>query len=182
VPSVRLLALIACVAGFALVAAGCGGDGESDTTSADAWAEEFCTAVQDWGDELERIGQDLGDVSSLSSASLEDAADETDVATEDFVETIRDLGTPDTESGDRVESEIDALADTVDAEREEIRRAVEDASGLGGVADAVGTIGTSIAAMGTSLQETLEAIDSADVDGELQTALEDSEACDELTS
>ena len=177
----KLVALVLCVASLGLVAAGCGGD-DTSTTSADEWAEEFCTIVQDWGDELERIGDELGDVSSLSSDSLEEAAGDADAATEDFVESVRDLGAPDTPSGDAVDQELDELADTVEAEREEIRTAVDDADGLGGAADVVGTIGTSISAMGTALQGTLEALDGADAGGELQTALEDAEACDELTS
>jgi hypothetical protein len=177
----RLLVLAACVASLMIVAAGCGGD-DAETTSADEWAEAFCSAVQDWGDELERIGDQVGDVSSLSSESLEEAADDADAATENFVERVRDLGAPDTESGDAVEQELDELADSVEAERAEIEEAVDDADGLGGVADAVGTIGASLSAMGTALQETLEALDSADVDGELESALEDAESCDELTT
>jgi hypothetical protein len=177
----RLLVLAACVASLAVVAAGCGGD-DASATSADEWAEEFCSIVQDWGNELERIGDELGDISSLSSESLEAAADDADTATEDFVERVRGLGAPDTESGDAVEQEVDELADTVEAEREKIQEAVDDAEGLGGVADAVGTIGASVSAMGTALQETLESLDSADVDGELEAALEDAESCDQLTS
>lgn len=177
----KLLVLVASVASLALVTASCGGD-DASTTSADEWAEEFCAAVQDWGDELERIGDEVGDVASLSRESLEEAADEADAATEDFVESVRDLGAPDTESGDAVEQELDELADTVEAEKEQIQEAVDDAEGLGGITDAVGTIGASLSTMGTALQETLEALDSADVDGELESALENAESCDELTS
>ena len=50
--------------------------------------------------------------------------------TEDFLEELRDLGGPDTPSGDAVEQEVEELSDIVDAEREDIRQAVEDASGL----------------------------------------------------
>ena len=152
------------------------------TAAADEWAESFCSTVQAWGDELERIGEEVGDVSSLTTDSLEDAANDADAATEQFVEEIRDLGAPDTESGDAVEQELEELADEVDAEREEVREAVDDIEGLGDLADAVGTIGTSIAAMGTALQETLQALEDADVQGELETALENAESCDTLTS
>ena len=36
--------------------------------------------------------------------------------------------------------------------------------------------------MGTALQETLQALEDADVQGELETALENAESCDTLTS
>jgi hypothetical protein len=178
---VKLLALAACVASLGLVAAGCGGD-DSSASSTDEWAEEFCTIVQDWGDELERIGGDLGDPSSLTGDAIRDAGEEADAATDDFVESLRDLGAPDTESGNAVEEELEELADTVEAEREEIREVVDDAEGLGGVGEALGTIGASIGEMGTALQQTLQTLDDADASGELETALENAESCDELTN
>jgi hypothetical protein len=175
----RLVALIACVVSFALVAAGCGGDDES-ASSADAWADEFCSTVQGWADELERIREDLGDVSSLTSDSIEQASEDADAVTEDFLEELRDLGGPDTPSGDAVEQEVEELSDIVDAEREDIRQAVEDASGLAEIAEAVGEVGTSVAAMTSAVQQTLEAIDEADVEGEVRAAVDESEACDAL--
>jgi hypothetical protein len=177
----RVLALAALIASLALVASGCGGD-DSSAASADEWAEEFCTTVQTWMDELERIGEDLGDASSLSADTIREAGEEADTATDDFVQSLRDLGAPETDSGNAVEEELEELADTVEAEREEIREIVDEAEGLGGVAEALGTIGNSIGAMGTALQQTLETLDDADASGELETALENAESCDELTN
>jgi DNA-binding CsgD family transcriptional regulator len=103
------LALVAVMAALALVAAGCGGDDEA-AASADEWAEELCTSVNEWMDELERIGDDLGEA-SLSRDSLRDAAEEADTATDDFVQRLRDLGTPETESAPAglTERELDVL-------------------------------------------------------------------------
>jgi ABC-type transporter Mla subunit MlaD len=174
------LALVLVVAALSLVAAGCGGDDE-EASSADEWADEFCTIVNDWETELDQIRDDLGDVSSFTMESLEDAADEADAVTDDMIERLRDLGGPDTPSGDAIEQEVEQFSDTVDAEREEIREAIDDADGLTGVAEAVGQVGASIATMATALQETLQAIADEDVEGEVRTALEDSAACDQLT-
>jgi hypothetical protein len=175
----RSFALAVCLASLALVAAGCGGGG-GDAASAEAWADEFCTAVTDWTDELEQLGEELGDVSSLTADSVREAAEDANTATDDFVQRLRDLGAPDTESGDEVEAELNELGDELEAQREEIQQAVEDAEGLGGAAEAVGKIGTALAAMGTAIQEALQAVEQADVDGELETALENSDACDEI--
>jgi hypothetical protein len=176
----RSLAIVVCLASLALIAAGCGGDDGGG--SAEAWADDFCTAVTDWTDELEQLGEELGDVSSLTADSIRQAAEDANTATDDFVERLRDLGAPDTESGDEVESEMNELGDELEAQRDEIQQAVEDAEGLGGAADAVGEIGTALAAMGTAIQEALQAVEDADVGGELETALENSEACDELVN
>lgn len=174
----RLLALLALVASLAFVASGCGGDDEA-SGSADEWAEEFCSSVQDWMDELQRIGDDLADA-SLSADSLRESAEEADAATDDFVERLRDLGAPETESENAVEEEVDELADVVEQEREEIRDSVDDIEGLGDAADALGRVGASIAAMGGAAEQTLESIDEADATGELETAIDNAESCDEL--
>jgi len=176
----RSLAIVVCLASLALIAAGCGGDDGGG--SAEAWADDFCTAVTDWTDELEQLGEELGDVSSLTADSIRQAAEDANTATDDFVQRLRDLGAPDTESGDEVESELNELGDELEEQRDEVQQAVEDVEGLGGAADAVGEIGTALAAMGTAIQEALQAVEDADVGGELETALENSEACDELVN
>ena len=177
----RLLVLLACVSSLALVAAGCGGD-DSEAGSVDEWAEEFCTTVTTWTDELERIGEDFGNGSSLSLDAIREAGEEADTATEEFAESLRDLGAPDTESGNAVEEELEELADTVEAERDELREVIDEAEGLGGVGQALGAIGTSIGEMGTALEQTVQTLDEAEASGELETALENAESCDELTS
>jgi hypothetical protein len=169
------LALVLVVATLSLVAAGCGGDDEASSSTTE-WAEEFCSTTRAWGDELERIADDI-DLSSISSEGLEEAATEAREATDDYIEAIRDLGGPDTESGDEIEQSIEALADEVEAERNEIEDAVDDASGLGGAITAARDISSSVAAMFTSLERTFEAIDEADVDGELDTAFDEAESC-----
>jgi hypothetical protein len=174
----KALALLVTV--LALLAAGCGGDDGDEASSADVWAEDFCTLVTDWEDELERIRDELGDVADLSSDALETAAEDADAVTQDLIDNLRDLGAPDTPSGDAVEQEVEELGDTIDAEREEIREAVDDADGLAGLAEAVGVVGASLAAMATALEETLRSIDEADAEGELRTALDESPACEEL--
>jgi hypothetical protein len=182
VQTVKLLALAACVLSLALVAAGCGGDDAEEASSVESWAEELCTTTQDWADELQRIGTELGDTaaSAFSRETIETAGDDASAATEDFVESLRDLGAPETESGDAVRDEIDELSDAIDAEREEIETAIDDLEGLSGIASAVGTVTSSLSAMGTAVQQTLEAVDAADASGELEEAFDNAPACQEL--
>jgi hypothetical protein len=174
-----LAALAVVLAALALVAAGCGGDDE-ETSSAATWAEDFCTSVTDWQDELEQIGEDLA--ASPSVDALEDASQAASDATDAFVEEVRELGGPETESGQAVEDSLEELADIVDEEKAEIEEAVDDADGLTGAAGAVAAIGTSISTMATALQTTLQAVEDSDASGELETALDETPACDELSS
>jgi methyl-accepting chemotaxis protein len=166
------------VVALALVAAGCGGEDEPETASTAVWAEGFCTAVTDWTDEIERIAGDAA--SSLSEESLREAADGVSTATDTFVEELQDLGAPDTESGQEIEDATQELTDAVEAEKADVEEAVEGASDTTEIAAALAVVGSSLQTLATALQSTLQAIEDADVSGELQTALEDSPACENL--
>jgi methyl-accepting chemotaxis protein len=175
----KLVALAACVASLVFVVSSCGG---GDRTSAAEWAESFCTATRDWSNEIERITEDIPDLSGLSIETLDDAAGEARETTDAYVEELRALGAPDIESSEQLESSIERLADEVESEAEEIEDTVEDASGVTGLATAGRDISSSVAAMFTALARTSEAIENADVDGELEQAFEDTEACDQIGS
>jgi len=178
----KLVALVLCVASLALVAAGCGGDDSSEASAAAEWADEFCTITREWGDELQRIGDEVGDLQSLSSDAIREAGEEADAATDAYVEDVRALGRPETESGQEVEDSLETLADEIEAESAEIEDAIEDASGITGIATTAREISTSLVAMFTALEQALEALEAADVDGELETALGESDACDDLVN
>jgi ABC-type transporter Mla subunit MlaD len=162
-------------------AAGCAGDDESDTSATTEWATDFCTATLAWSDELQRIGEDVSDFTSLSRETIEEAGEQVGTATDTFVEAVRDLGGPDTDSGDAVESSLETLADEVEAEQAEIEDAIEEISGITGLTTAAREVAASAAAMFTALEQTLTAIEEADVDGEIETAFQEAEACDEIT-
>jgi ABC-type transporter Mla subunit MlaD len=170
-----LLAIVACAA-LAFVAAGCGDD-DAETTAAAEWAEEFCTATRTWGDEIQRIGGDLTDVASQSAETVSGAADEVRAATDTYLETVRALGRPDTDSGQEVEDSVAELSDEVAAESAEIEDAIDDLTGITGVVTAAREITASASAMFTALERTLEAIESADAGGELEAALDEADAC-----
>jgi hypothetical protein len=171
------------IALLALVASGCGGDDEpSGGTATAAWAADFCSAVTTWTDELQRIGDDLDDPSALDTDSIEQAADDLNAATEEFVDDVRALGPPDTDSGQEVEDSLDTLADTLETERADIEDAVQDVSGLSEIPGAISAIGTSLTAMGNAFSDALEALEDADVDGELERTLEETEECDAISS
>ena len=174
-------ALLAVVAALALVAAGCGGDDEAASDdSAVEWADAFCSAVVTWTNDLQAIGDMFDDPSSLSIDSLRDAGDDVTAATDRFVEDVRALGRPETEAGEEVESSVEALADTVDAERAKIEEALEGSDGVTEALGAASTISASIAAMATAFQETFAEIDQADGSNELESAFEEADSCDEL--
>jgi hypothetical protein len=177
---VRLVALLTLVLLLGLVAVGCGGDDEPETSATAEWADGFCTAAEDWKAELQSIGEDLADTSSFSTEALEQAAQEASDATDAFVDDIRGLGEPDTESGQAVDDAVQQLADTIEAQKADIEAEVEDLSGITDIASAGTEIASSLAAMFTALEQAFTAIDDADVEGDLETAFDQTESCDEV--
>lgn len=174
--------LASTVAALALVTAGCGGSDESSSTSpTEEWASGFCTAITTWKDSLTSITEQFSNSSSLSSEALNDAANDASSATETLVDDLKALGTPDTESGEEVKNSIDELSTTVEGEVANIESAANDVSGLTDLPNAITSITTSLSAMSTAFASTLEAVQTADVDGELQTALEDSPECADIS-
>lgn len=182
----RLRSLFA-VAALALagLAAGCGGSDESsgaETNPTAEWADGFCNAVTDWTKELQTVTEQFTDASNLSQDGIRSAADDVRGATQTLIDDLRDLGTPDTESGQEVRSSLDSLSTTLDTETSQIQDTAEGISGIADLPSAISEISTSLSALGTAFSQTLQTIEKADVDGELQSALQDSPACADITS
>jgi methyl-accepting chemotaxis protein len=177
---VRRLAALAVVLALAGVAAGCGGDDDTDPTA--AWASDFCSAITSWTDELDTVTDQFTDTSNLSSEGLRTAAQDARSATQDLVDELRALGRPPTESGDQIEAALDDLSDTLDQQTAEIEQTAEGVSGLTDLPSAISAITASLSALGTAFSNTFTTIQNADVEGELETALEDSPECADISS
>ena len=178
---VKALALLA-LAFVVAVAASCGGSDEAEEDPTAAWASGFCTAVTSWTDELESITSQFSDTSNLSQEGLESAADDAKSATEQLVDDLRGLGSPETDSGEEVQSAVDELSTTLENEAAKIEETADGVSGLTDLPSAITTITTSLSAMATAFSDTLTTIQDADVEGELGSALEDSPDCAEISS
>lgn len=178
----KALALLA-LALMVGVAASCGGDDEaSEDDPTAAWASGFCTAITSWTTKLENITSQFSDASNLSEDGLRSAADDARTATDQLVDELRDLGRPETESGEEVESAVDGLSTTLEDEAMKIEETADGVSGLTDLPGAISTITASLAAMSTAFSNTLSAISESDTRGELETALEESPECDEISS
>jgi len=171
------------VAALALVAAGCGGSDESSSASpADEWADGFCTAITTWTDSVKGVTDQFTDLSSFSQDGLETAATDVKGATDDLVNDLKGLGAPDTESGEAVKDSIDELTSTLESEVGTIEDTAQGVSDLTAIPGAITSITSSLTAMGTAFSSTFQAVEDADVEGELQTAFEDSPACADISS
>ena len=177
--------VVSCLLASALVAAGCGGDDESTETSTEAAAEEWagsvCSAVTTWKSSLETAAEPLTDLSSLSEESVRQAADDAKTATDTLTESLRSLGRPNIESGEQVESALDDIVTEVESAANEVEAAVEGITSVVDIPSAVSTITTTVTDMSTEIDSAVQTLEDADARGELKTAFDSADSCDELT-
>jgi ABC-type transporter Mla subunit MlaD len=169
------------VIGLAAVslAAGCGGD--EGGSSATEWADDLCSATTTWNESI-RSALDSVTAGNLSEEQLRSAADDFESATNDFVDDLRGLGPPETESGEQAQESLDQLAGEIEEGAETIRNAVDEASGVSGIVEAGTTVSTTLATIGQQLTSTFAELEDLDPGGELETAFNEAEACNELES
>jgi hypothetical protein len=164
----------------ASLAAGCGGDGGGDS-SATEWAGDVCSAITTWTDSITSTTDSLRG-GNLGEEALTSAVDDLADATSDFVDDVRGLGAPDTEAGEQAKESLDQLADDADENLSTVQKAVDDASGPSGIVTAITAISGAVSTMGQQFSSTLAELQQLDPGGELETAFNEADSCDELRS
>jgi hypothetical protein len=177
------IAFLAVLVAAAALAGGCGGssDSSSGSTSAEAWANDLCGAISTWTTSVQSAVEPLksGDV---SKSSLQTATDSLKDSTSTFVDDIKSLGPPDTEGGQKAKESLDNLADELSSGVDDIRQTVSNISGVQGAITAMSSVQATVQKMGTDAQSALSDVEDADVKGELQDALKNSDNCKKLQS
>ena len=159
----------------AALVTGCGGDG--GPPSASEWADDLCTSLGDWRSSITSAAESV--TQEPSRESLEAAVDDVGEATQKLVDDVEGLETPDLESGQQAEQSADELSDSLNAEVEKVKETAEGAS-LGNLSEAVSAISASFTAMGQQISTTLTELEGLDAGGELRTAFEEADSCNEL--
>lgn len=182
---VRLLklALATLVLGALLAAAGCGGSSSSSsnsTSSADDWASGVCSALTQWTNSVKSAGNELK--GNVSKDSLNTAADDIKSASDTLVSDLKALGKPDTKQGQDAKNAMDQLSSEVKDDVQQMQDDVKNASGVQGAVTAAQSVSSTLSTMGNQINSAASKLDSADPDGELKKAFQNSSACDSLTS
>ena len=172
--------LLAVVLVASLLTAGCGSS-KNQTTSAADWADGVCSAITTWECSTKSAGESLKG-GNISKDSLESAADDVTSATETLESDLKDVGKPDTQAGQQAKDMVDQLSSELKTETDSIKSAVNDVSGVSGIASAVGTISTTLMTMGNQVSSTLKSLEQLDPKSELQTAFQQSSSCKQLSS
>ena len=159
----------------AALVAGCGGD--DGPPSASEWADDLCTALGDWTGSIRSAAESVSQ--EPSRENLEAAVGDVEDATEQLVDDVEGLETPELEAGQQAEQSADELSDSLNAEVEKVKETAEGAT-LGTLSEAVSAISASFTAMGEQISSTLTELEGLDAGGELRTAFEQADSCQEL--
>jgi len=179
----RSTCLIAVVA-LATLAAGCGGNGSSSqstsaaSTSAADWANSLCSAVSTWTTSVQTTTTSLK--GNVTEDSLKSASAGVTKATDEFVNDLKGLGTPDTDSGKKAKETLDTLAGQLKTNVQTIDKAVKEVSGTSGALKAVSTVSSTLVTVGDQVTSAFTSIQQLDTKGELDKAFRNSEECKAL--
>jgi archaellum component FlaC len=179
----RIALVVIVLAGAGLVA-GCGGSDDNSsgqTSSAAEWADDLCSAVSTWTSSISSSGKALQQ-NGLSKEGLDDAVNDVKSANDTLLDDIGNLGKPDTQAGDQAQQSLEQLSSDLQQDVDSIEAAVEDVSSVSAVLQAAPALSSSLATMDTQVRATVKELEGLDAGGELQSAFEQSSACDDLSS
>jgi hypothetical protein len=174
---VQRLPLIGLVlaAALGLMAAGCG---SKDQPSTAEWVDGVCAAMVTWTSSLKSSAQSLQG-GNLGEDSLKGAVDDAKEATDTLESDLKDLGKPESDSGQQAKEEIDQLSGQLSEGANSIENAADDVSGLNGVLAATTSITAALRTMANQISSTL--IDLRQLPGgELRDAIDHSSSCQKL--
>jgi uncharacterized protein YceK len=160
-----------------LLVAGCGGK-KSQTSSTTTWADNICSAINDWTSSVQAAGQSAKD--SPTKATLQGSFGSAQSATKTLVSDLKAAGKPDTQAGQQAKESLDNLSTNLSNNVDAMQTAVDSASGVSGVLNAITVVSGMLATMGTEVKSTFSSLEQLDAKGELETAFQQASSCDKL--
>jgi hypothetical protein len=176
---VRLLALVPIAA--LLAAAACGGSGGGSSQSAtETWADGVCSSLNTWKTSVTDAGSSISG-GGVDEEQVRSAVDQVKDATTKLSSDLKGLGKPDTEAADEAQDAITKLSSQLEQDVEQINQAAEGASGPAAAVGIATSVGASLSQMGTQVSAALSTLDTIDAKGELSSAFEKSDACQQFS-
>jgi hypothetical protein len=171
------IAAVALVAGLSVAAAGCGGD---DTSDAEQWADDVCTELNTWADSVTTtitslLSQGLG----ITRDDLSTAANQASAATSRLVDGLKEIGPPDTDSGEQAQQALEQAGDQLEQHADKAKELVDGASASGSSLVEVGrSVLAEIGAAADAVKSALGTI--GDAGDDIKSGIEDSDSCQKL--
>ena len=178
VRAARGSSFVVAVVALGVLAAGCGGKSSSSTTSADNWANSLCSSISTWSTSVQSTTSSLK--GNVTKESLDSASTDIAKSTNKFVDELKGLGTPDTESGKKAKESLDTLAGQLEEDVKKIQDAVKNVSGTNSALQAISTVSSTLSTLGTQVTTAFTSIQQLDTKGELEKAFRNADSCKAL--
>jgi hypothetical protein len=164
---------LAIVTAFLLV--GCGG---SDESASESYANDVCSSFNTWASSIEETTNTLKDEGlSISKDDIRTALDDAGAATDLLVTNLKDAGPPETEDGDKAQSELQTLTNQLEHQLDVVRDAAASSQSA---LTLVSTVSSAVSTAAGDVQSTLDELDNLDPGGELSDAFKSSDDCKTL--
>jgi hypothetical protein len=182
--------LVALLAGALLTACG-GGGGSSGSVSPDSWASTVCSQIVSWQQQIQTLGSGMESRIQASGGDLQAARTQLvdflgDVVnrTDQMIQRIGDAGTPKTDKGDQIASDVkNGLQDVKQVFQDGKQRAenlsVSDPSAFQQGAEQVGN---QLQQAGDTIQQRFNALDQKYNSADLNKAFKETPECKQLSS
>jgi hypothetical protein len=161
---------------LALVAAGCGGGGNSDAKANQAYANGVCTALGSWATEVKSLATVPG--GGITKASIDGKLSQFEAATKTLISQVKAVAPPNTSEGQAAKEQIDQLASQLQSTSAAVKSAASKLPANPTVAQIVSALSKLVPQFQTlqsSAQSTVKSIQSAG--GSLASAFKSEKAC-----
>ena len=119
----RAVLVAACC--LAVLAAGCGGD----DSSTEAWADDFCGAIDDWRERVQGAAAELADPAALSEEQLDESIRRRWPPPTTCSPISASSGLPELEARDEIEQELDHLESVLRERAANARAGIDQPAG-----------------------------------------------------
>jgi nitrate/nitrite-specific signal transduction histidine kinase len=164
---------------LALVAAGCGGGGNSDQKANEAYAKGVCTAIGSWTTEVKSLA--TVPTSGVTKASVDAKLSQFETATKNLVTQIKAVPAPNTSEGQSAKKQIDQLTTQVQTTSTAVKSAASKLPANASVTQIVTALSQLVPqfeSLKSAAQSTVKTIQSAG--GSLADAFKSERACKQL--
>jgi membrane protein implicated in regulation of membrane protease activity len=159
----------------AFLLVGCGG---SDESASERYANDVCSSFNTWASSIQETTNTLKDEGlSITGDDVRNAVDDAGAATDELIANLKVAGPPETEDGDKAQSEVQTLTNQLEHQLDVVKdAAASNQSAL----TLVSTVSSAVSTAASDVQSTLDELDNLDPGGELSEAFKSSDDCKTL--
>jgi hypothetical protein len=167
-----------------LLAAGCGSNSSSKTTTASAasqrtaWANSVCAPLVTWETAVKSIVTQVK--SQPSKSAITSAANQAESATQTLVSSLKGVGKPPTPASGEAKSTVEQLSTQLSDSADQVKSETENISGAQGIAAAASAVAATAKTAKSDVSSALAKLKSLDSNGAWKQAFSEAESCKTL--